>query len=98
MQKAWLNHRQATEHLIGHTKAGHRIDRCWLSVTDGDALHAVLRATGSNIRQLLRAIPKRGLSSFLLLALTVVAMALYTQDPLARITFHPVRHSMIIAR
>jgi IS5 family transposase len=42
--------------VIGHTKADHRMDRCWLKGAEGDALHAVLCATGFNIRWLMRAI------------------------------------------
>jgi IS5 family transposase len=73
-QKTWLKRRQAIEPLIGHTKADHRMDRCWLKGAEGDALHAVLCAAGFNIRWLLRAIAKMGLAA-LFLALT--AMALY---------------------
>ena len=72
-QKSWLKRRQAIEPLIGHTKADHRMDRCWLKGADGDALHAVLCAAGFNIRWLLRAIAKMGLTA-LLLALTAVAL------------------------
>lgn len=75
-QKTWLKRRQAIEPLIGHTKADHRMDRCWLKGADGDALHAVLCAAGFNIRWLLRAIAKMGLAA-LLLALT--ALALYAR-------------------
>ncbi len=71
-QKTWLTRRQAIEPLIGHTKADHRMDRCWLKGADGDALHAVLCAAGFNIRWLLRAIAKLGLAA-ILLALTEVA-------------------------
>jgi len=35
----------ATEPTIGHLKADHRMDRCWLKRTEGDALHAVLPST-----------------------------------------------------
>jgi IS5 family transposase len=49
------------------------MDRCWLKGADGDALHAVLCAAGFNIRWLLRAIAKMGLTA-LLLALTAVAL------------------------
>jgi IS5 family transposase len=73
-QKTWLKRRQAIEPVIGHTKADHRMDRCWLKGAEGDALHAVLCAAGFNIRWLLRAIAKLGLAD-LFLALT--AMALY---------------------
>ena len=55
-QKTWLKRRQAVEPAIGHLKADHRMDRCWLKGSDGDALHAVLCAAGFNIRWLLRAI------------------------------------------
>ena len=55
-QKAWLRRRQAIEPVIGHTKADHRMDRCWLKGAQGDALHAVLCAAGFNIRWLMRAI------------------------------------------
>ena len=55
-QKGWLKRRQAIEPVIGHAKADHRMDRCWLKGTEGDALHAVLCAAGFNIRWLMRAI------------------------------------------
>ncbi len=42
--------------MIGHAKADHRIDRCWLKGAVGDALYTVLCATeGFNIRRLMRA-------------------------------------------
>ena len=49
-EKRLLKRRQAIEPLIGHTKADHRIDRCWLQGAVGDALHAlgVRRATTSD--------------------------------------------------
>ena len=72
-QKTWLRRRQAIEPLIGHTKADHRMDRCWLKGADGDALNAVLCAAGFNIRWLLRAIVRLGLGA-LLLVFTAVAM------------------------
>ena len=71
--KTWLKRRQAIEPLIGHAKADHRMDRCWLKGAEGDALHAVLCAAGFNIRWLLRAIAKMGLAA-LLLALTGLAV------------------------
>ena len=72
-QKTWLKRRQAIEPLIGHTKADHRMDRCWLKGAAGDALHAVLCAAGFNIRWLLRAIARLGLPG-LLLALFALAL------------------------
>ncbi len=83
-QRTWLKRRQAIEPLIGHTKADHRMDRCWLKGAEGDALHAVLCAAGFNIRWLLRAIARQGPG--LLLALT--AMALYARA-IARVAFRP---------
>jgi transposase, IS5 family len=65
-QRKWLKHRQAIEPAIGHAKSDHRMDRCWLQGSDGDALHAVLCAAGFNIRWLLRAIAAKGLRAFIL--------------------------------
>jgi IS5 family transposase len=60
-EKRLLKHRQAIEPLIGHTKADHRMDRCWLQGALGDALQALSCAAGYNIRWLLRAIARLGL-------------------------------------
>ncbi len=51
-----LRRRQAVEPAIGHLKADHRMDRCWLRGGLGDALHAVLCAAGYNVRWLMRAV------------------------------------------
>jgi IS5 family transposase len=72
-QRRWLKRRQAIEPAIGHTKSDHRMDRCWLGGSSGDALHAVLCAAGFNIRWLLRAIAAKGLVA-LLLALSQLAL------------------------
>ena len=56
LQRKWLKRRQAIEPLIGHTKADHGMQRCWLKGELGDALHALSCAAGYNIRWLLRAI------------------------------------------
>jgi transposase, IS5 family len=56
LQRKWLKRRQAIEPLIGHTKADHGMQRCWLQGELGDALHALSCAAGYNIRWLLRAI------------------------------------------
>ncbi len=77
-QRAWLRRRQAVEPAIGHLKADHRMDRCWLKGAEGDALHAVLCAAGFNIRWLLRAIDRLGLAG-LFFAVT------FALTPLARI-------------
>ncbi len=72
-QRTWLKRRQAIEPLIGHAKSDHRMDRCWLKGSDGDALHAVLCAAGFNIRWLLRAIARLDLK-VLFFALIAVAL------------------------
>src|SRR3954452_8503566 len=61
LQRRWLKRRQAIEPAIGHAKLDHRMDRCWLKGSQGDALHAVLCAAGFNIAWLLRAIVRRGI-------------------------------------
>ena len=66
IQRKWLKRRQAIEPAIGRTKHHNGMDCCWLKGQQGDALHAVLRAAGFNIRWLLRAIVRLGLESFLL--------------------------------
>lgn len=65
-QKRWLKRRQAVEPAIGHLKADHRMDRCWLQGSTGDALHAISCAAGYNIRWLLRAIARLGIGAFFL--------------------------------
>lgn len=60
-QRRWLKRRRAVEPAIGHLKSDHRMDRCWLKGELGDAVHAVLCATGYNLRWLLRAMVRLGL-------------------------------------
>ena len=74
-EKRLLKRRQAIEPLIGHTKADHRMDRCWLQGAVGDALHALSCAAGYNIRWLLRAIIRLGLRG-LFDALSAVAVCI----------------------
>jgi IS5 family transposase len=75
-EKRLLKRRQAIEPLIGHTKADHRMDRCWLQGAVGDALHALTCAAGYNIRWLLRAITRLGLAGpFCALAAVVAYVA-----------------------
>lgn len=62
-QKAWLRRRQAIEPAIGHLKADHRMDRCWLQGQLGDALHTLSCAVGYNLRWLMRAIARLGLKA-----------------------------------
>ena len=73
LQRRWLKRRQAVEPAIGHLKSDHRMNRCWLAGTLGDALHAVLCAAGYNLRWLLRAIA-RGRIKALFFALWLVRM------------------------
>jgi IS5 family transposase len=40
------------------------MDRCWLAGATGDALHAVLCAAGYNVRWLMRAVVRLGLTGF----------------------------------
>jgi IS5 family transposase len=72
-EKRLLKRRQAIEPLIGHTKADHRMDRCWLHGAVGDALHALSCAAGYNIRWLMRAIARLGLGG-LFCALSAVLL------------------------
>ena len=60
-ERKLLKRRQAIEPIIGHLKTDHRMDRCRLKGSEGDALHAVLCTAGYNIRWLLRMIVKNGL-------------------------------------
>lgn len=65
-QRRWLKRRQAIEPRIGHLKSDHRMDRCHLAGPLGDALHAVLCAAGYNLRWLMRAVVRLGLTAVLL--------------------------------
>ena len=79
-QRRWLKRRQAVEPAIGHLKSDHRMDRCWLKGQVGDALHAVLCATGYNLRWLLRAMVRLGLKAVYLRAVLRALMALISGD------------------
>lgn len=70
-QRKWLKRRQAVEPVIGHLKADHRMDRCWLKGSEGDAIHTVLCAAGFNLRWLLRAIARYGLQAAYLCLMAV---------------------------
>jgi transposase, IS5 family len=65
LQRRWLKRRQAIEPAIGHTKADHRMDRCWLPGGTGDALHALSCALGYNIRWLMRALQAKARKALL---------------------------------
>ncbi|MDR3352425.1 MAG: transposase, partial [Zoogloeaceae bacterium] len=74
-QRRWLKRRSAVEPVIGYLKADHRMDRCWLAGATGDALHAVLCAAGYNLRWLMRAVARRGLTGFFALWVLFVRLA-----------------------
>ena len=61
-ERKLLKRRQAIEPIIGHLKADHRMDRCYLKSEQGDRLNAVLCAAGYNIKWLLRMIAKKGVT------------------------------------
>lgn len=65
-QKGWLKRRPAIEPAIGHLKSDHRMDRCWLKGSIGDALHSISCAAGYNLRWLLRAIARLGIGAVFL--------------------------------
>jgi len=79
-QRRWLKRRQAVEPAIGHLKSDHRMDRCWLQGQQGDALHAVLCATGYNLRWLLRAMVRLGLKAAFLRPVLLALIALINND------------------
>lgn len=80
LQRRWLKRRQAIEPAIGHTKADHRMDRCWLQGAQGDALHALSCALGYNIRWLMRALQARALRALSGLLQRVLAVATQALD------------------
>ncbi|WP_080415612.1 IS5 family transposase, partial [Burkholderia ubonensis] len=82
-QRKWLKRRQAVEPIIGHVKPDHGLRRCWLKGATGDALHAVLCATGFNLRWLLRAIARLGIGPVLLRLLRHVKSAGFAHHLLA---------------
>jgi IS5 family transposase len=55
-ERKQLKRRQAVEPVIGHLKSDHRMARCWLKGSEGDALNTVLAAAGFNLRWLMRAV------------------------------------------
>ena len=69
-ERRLLKRRQAIEPIIGHLKGDHRMDRCHLKGSHGDALHVLLCAAGYNIRWLLRMIARKGLCLLLRLLQT----------------------------
>ncbi len=78
--RRWLKRRQAVEPAIGHLKSDYRMDRCWLKGELGDALHAVLCATGYNLRWLLRAMLRLGLKATFLRPVLLLLISLLSSD------------------
>jgi transposase, IS5 family len=61
-QKCWLRRRQAIEPAIGHLKADHCMDRCWLQGALGDALHAISCAGGTTCAGCCAPSPAKGIA------------------------------------
>lgn len=87
-QRRWLKRRQAVEPAIGHLKSDHRMDRCWLQGQLGDALHAVLCATGYNLRWLLRAMVRLGLTAIYLRQFLLALQAAISEKESRVHTYH----------
>lgn len=79
-QKKQLKRRQAIEPVIGHTKHDNRMIRCYLKGSIGDALHAISCAAGYNIRWLMRAILRLGLTGLFALAFLAAALSTMRRD------------------
>lgn len=52
--RAMIPRCSAIEPTIGHMKTDGKLDRNWLKGALGDALHAVVRGAGHNLRMILR--------------------------------------------
>lgn len=79
-EKKQLKRRQAIEPAIGHTKHDNRMIRCYLRGSIGDALHAISCAAGYNIRWLMRAIQRLGLTGLFALAFLAAALSTMRGD------------------
>lgn len=66
-----LKRRQAVEPVIGHLKDDCGLRRNWLRGAEGDVLHPVLCAAGYNLRWLLRAVARLGLTALCALCMLV---------------------------
>ena len=54
--KRQMKRRAAVEPVIGHIKNEHRMNRCWLAHSQGDATNAILAAAGYNFSLILKRI------------------------------------------
>jgi len=86
-QRKQLKRRQAIEPVIGHLKQDHRMNRCHLQGSLGDALHAMACAAGYNIRWLMRALlrmrPKGLFALIALIALWLEQLRLTAHRPVS---------------
>jgi IS5 family transposase len=60
--------------MIGHMKSDGLLNRNWLKGALGDAIHAVLCAAGFNLRWLLRAVARMGITALFLFLSTALAV------------------------
>ena len=88
-QRRSLKRRQAVEPAIGDLKSDHRMDRCWLQGQLEIALHAVLCATGYNLRWLLRAMLCLGLKAIHLRHLLLALLASIPEQSRERTHYRP---------
>ena len=58
-----------------HNRADHRMDRCWLKGSMGDALYSISCAAGYNLRWLPRAIARLGIGGVAFVAASAVTAA-----------------------
>jgi IS5 family transposase len=82
-RKKQLKRRQAIEPAIGHIKHDHRMIRCNLKGSMGDALHAISCAAGYNIRWLMRAIVRLGLKGLFARVFLAAAISTLQRSPFA---------------
>jgi transposase, IS5 family len=94
VQRKWLKCRQAIEPLIGHTKAEHDMQRCWLQGELGDALHALSCRADYNIRWLLRAIAARSVKYAKAFLLALLRLSIWGQFKATGAWFTPKNSSV----
>jgi IS5 family transposase len=82
-RKKQLKRREAIEPAIGHIKHDHRMIRCNLKGSMGDALHAISCAAGYNIRWLMRAIVRLGLKGLFARVFLAAAISTLQRSPFA---------------
>lgn len=65
--KRWMKRRNSVEPIIGHLKAGHKMQRNWLKGHLGDIMAPVLAASGFNLKKVLRALALFALKTYRLI-------------------------------